>query len=103
MKIHKKITGYTGNRYIFCNNFQSIVNLKLESRLKWEKYVLSFDTKIVLLPVEPWGMRICLRKIITVLCVTLSAKGFLDSNIDLRLTTGKIEKPIPHMQLPQNS
>ena len=43
-------------KYIFCCNFQIIVNLKLKFLgYSEKKYGLSFDTKKVLLPVEPWA------------------------------------------------
>ena len=41
MKIHtgKFKNWYTGNKYIFCYNFQSIVNLKLEFWGYYDKYM----------------------------------------------------------------
>ena len=40
--------------------FSTITHSEFEAEilgLSWEKYDLSFDTKNVLLPVEPWGMK----------------------------------------------
>ena len=59
MKIHKKIEiGIPINMYIFCYNFLSIVHLKLKFWGYNEKNMgFHLTPKKVLLPVEPWGMR----------------------------------------------
>ena len=58
MKIHKKLFSGIPINFTYLSYLQNYKEFKAKILdLQPEKYRLSFDIKNVLLPVEPWGMR----------------------------------------------